>query len=99
MSIDDVTTKLIEIHRQYQIDGGFADADKVTRKCKPLADLEGFESDFIPEIVRRLARELGQPLAKGTRVTNIYVEKGTKLSITEVARKFATKYAPKGVAV
>ena len=64
-----------------------------------MADLKGFESDFIPEIVRRVARELGCPLPKGTRVKNIYVEKGRKLSIREIARKFIEKYAPKGCKV
>jgi hypothetical protein len=60
-----------------------------------LADLKGFESDFIPEIVRRVARELDCPLPRGTRVKNIYVEKGHKLTIRRIARKMVEKYAPK----
>ena len=55
----------------------------------------GFDSDFIPEIVRRVARELGCPLPKGTRVRNIYVDKGRKLTIGEIARKMVEKYAAK----
>ena len=95
MGTDAVIAKLIEIHREYQEDGGFDDADRVTADTRPLADLKGFESDFIPEIVRRVARELDSPLPKGTRVRNIYVEKGRKLTIRDVARKLVEKYAPK----
>ncbi len=86
---------MIEIHREYQEDGGADDTDRVTSDARPLADLKGFESDFIPEIVRRAARELDCPLPKGTRVKNIYVEKGRKLTIREIARKMVEKYAPK----
>jgi hypothetical protein len=99
MATDDVVAKFIQVHREYQQTGGFDDRDKVTDDTCPLGDLAGFESDFIPEIVRRIARELGNPLAKGTRVKNIYVEKGRKLNIREIAKKFVEKYARKGVTV
>ncbi|HEV3143077.1 MAG TPA: hypothetical protein VGZ47_04250 [Gemmataceae bacterium] len=95
MEKKDVITKLIEIHKQYQKDGGFDDADRVTKDTRPLADLKDFESDFIPEIVRRVARELNCPFPKGTRVKNVYVEKGRKLTIAEIAGKIVGKYAPK----
>jgi hypothetical protein len=95
METDDVIRKLIEVHKEYQRDSGADDADRVTADARPLADLKGFESDFIPEIVRRVARELDCPLPKGTRVRNIYVEKGRKLTIREIARKLVEKYAPK----
>ncbi len=95
MDTENVIAKLIEIHRKYQEDGGFDDADRVTGGVRPLADLKGFESDFIPEIVRRAARELGFPLPKGTRVRNIYVEKGRKLTIQDIARKLVEKYSRK----
>jgi len=95
MGTDDVAAKLTEVHREYQQNGGFDDGDKITADSRPLADLKGFESDFIPEIVRRIARELGNPLAKGTRVKNIYVEKGRKLTIREIAKKFVANYAAK----
>lgn len=95
MEPDAVVGKLIEIHREYQNDSGADDADRVTADSRPLADLEGFDSDFIPEIVRRVARELDCPLQKGTRVKNIYVDKGRKLSIREIARKMVEKYSPK----
>jgi hypothetical protein len=95
MGPDDVIAKLIEVHREYQEDGGFDDADHVTADARPLADLKGFDSDFIPEIVRRVARELDCPLPKGTRVKNIYVEKGRKLTIREIGRKLIEKYARK----
>jgi hypothetical protein len=94
-----VIAKLIEIHREYQEASGADDAERVTADARPLADLKGFESDFIPEIVRRVARELGCPLPKGTRVKNIYVEKGRKLSIREIARKMVVKYASKEIKV
>jgi hypothetical protein len=95
METDDVLAKLIEIHREYQEDGGFDDGDRVTADARPLADLKSFESDFIPEIVRGVARELDCPLPKGTRVRNIYVEKGRKLTIREIGRKLVEKYARK----
>ncbi len=95
MGTDDVAAKLAQIHREYQQNGGFDDGDKITADSRPLADLNGFESDFIPEIVRRIARELGNPLPKGTRVKNIYVEKGRKLTIREIAKKFVENYASK----
>lgn len=99
METEAVVEKLIEIHREYQNDSGADDADSVTPDSRPLADLKGFESDFIPEIVRRVARELGCPLEKGKRVKNIYVDKGRKLPIREIARKLVEKYSPKGCKV
>lgn len=95
MGTDDVIAKFTQIHREYQQAGGYDDGDKITADSRPLADLKGFESDFIPEIVRRIARELGRPLQKGTRVKNIYVEKGRKLTIREIAKKFAANYVAK----
>jgi hypothetical protein len=95
MEPDAVIEKLIEIHKEYQEDGGFDDVACATADARPLADLKGFESDFIPEIVRRVARELDCPLPKGTRVKNIYVEKGRKLTIRDIARKMVEQYAPK----
>jgi hypothetical protein len=94
-----VVGKLVEIHREYQDAGGYDDTDQVTADSRPLADLKGFDSDFIPEIVRRVAREVGCPLKKGVRVKNIYVEKGRKLTIREIARKLVEKYAPRGCTV
>jgi len=95
MELDAVIAKLIEIHKEYQENSGFHDGNRVTADIRPLADLKGFESDFIPEIVRRVARELNCPLAKGTRVKNIYVEKGRKLTIRDIARKMVEKHAHK----
>ena len=95
MGTDDVIAKLVEVHREYQDAGGFDDGERVTIDARPLADLKGFESDFIPEIIRRVARELGCPIPKGVRVRNIYVEKGRKLTIREIARKLIEKHARK----
>jgi hypothetical protein len=99
MDPESVIGKLVEIHREYQDAGGYDDANKVSADSRPLADLQGFDSDFIPEIVRRAARELECPLKKGVRVKNIYVDKGQKLTIREIARKMVEKYAPKGCKV
>lgn len=97
MTTDDVTKKLIELLGDYQDEGEKAKKPVSSGTC-PLGDMAGFESDFIPEVVRRLAREvLGEPLPKGTRVKNIFVEKGRKLSVEEISRKFVSNYASKGV--
>lgn len=99
MEPNDVVEKLVEVHREYQDAGGYDDTNKVSADTRPLADLKGFDSDFIPEIVRRVARELGCPLKKGVRVKNIYVERGRKLTIREIARRLVEKYAPRGCQV
>ena len=91
-----VVNKLIEMHRAAETDGGFDDAGQVSAAICPLSGLQGFDSPLIPQFVRQLARELGHPLPKGTRVKNIYVSKDgrTKLSIDGVARRFLENYAP-----
>lgn len=97
MTLDDVTAKLIELLENYQ-DESEKTKNPLHKDTCPLGEMAGFESDFIPEIVRKLARELfGEPLPKGTRVRNIFVEKGRKLTVEEIAKKFLSAYAPKGV--
>lgn len=100
MSVDEVAAKLGELLKEYQDD---AEAGKkpVGDGTRPLEDIKGFESDYIPEVVRKLAREVfGKPLPKGTRVKNIFVDKGKKLTVKEIAKKFLANYAPvKGVKV
>lgn len=99
MTIDDVTTKLSDLLGDYQ-DEAEKGKKPIGGDTRPLDDMMGFESDFIPEVVRRLAREVfGEPLPKGTRVKNIFVEKGRKLTVKEIAKKFLSNYAPKGVKV
>lgn len=94
MDQNKVKAKLIEILEDYQDEGDH----RISGGSRPLADIKGFESDFIPEVVRHLAREVfGEPLPKGTRVKNIFVEKGRKLTVAEIGRKFLDNYAPKGV--
>jgi hypothetical protein len=96
MDNHEVTDKLSEILEDYT--NGEPGKSPINGDTKPLDDVKGFESDFIPEVVRRLAREVfGEPLPKGTRVKNIFVEKGRKLTVKEIARKFLSNYAPKGV--
>jgi hypothetical protein len=99
MDIETVVAKLSEILRDYQDVGQDRGTEHITPDTKPLADIKGFDSHFIPEIVRRLARELGHPFPKGTRVRNILVERGRKLSVREIAGKFIDKHAPKGCKV
>jgi len=99
MEIETVLEKLRAILRDYEDAGQDSATDRITPEIKPLADMKGFDSHFIPEVVRRLARELGHPFTKGTRVRNIFVERGRKLSVREIARKFIETHAPKGVEV
>jgi hypothetical protein len=91
----DVVRTLIQIHRDAEADGGF-DPDRVTPGACPLTGLKGFDSQLVPQFVRLLARILGHPLPKGTKVKNIYVSKDgkRKLTIDEVARRFLETYAP-----
>lgn len=92
MKLADITGKLIEIHSSVQQDGGFDDVNSVKESTCPLSDLKGFDSMLIPQLVRRLARELGCPLEKGERTQNLYVEGRRKLSISEIAKKFRDKF-------
>jgi hypothetical protein len=96
MELPDVVAKLMEIHHHDQRESGQDDANKVTPSCCPLTDLKGFDSLLIPSIIRRLARELGHPLPKGTRVKNIYCapDGRKKLTIREIAKRFVATYAP-----
>jgi hypothetical protein len=98
MELSDVIAKLVEIHQHDQRESGQDDANKVTLSCCPLIDLKGFDSLLIPAIIRRLARELGHPLPKGTRVKNIYCapDGSKKLTIREIAERFVATYAPEG---
>lgn len=94
-----VTQKLCDILSEYQ-DEGEAKRKPVNGDTCPLDDMMGFESDFIPEVVRRLAREVfGEPLPKGTRVKNIFVNKGKKLTVNDIGNKFEETYPSKGVKV
>jgi hypothetical protein len=94
MELTTVVTHLVDIHRDYQEAGGFSDSGSVSSRSCPLTELQGFDSDFIPEIVRRLARTLGHPLPEGVRVKNIYVsqDRQQKLTIEEVAKRFVATY-------
>ena len=100
MSVDEVAEKLGELLKDYQ-DESEQGKKPIGDDTRPLEDMKGFESDFIPEVVRKLAREVyGEPLPKGTRVKNIFVDNGKKLTVKEIAKKFIVNYAPaKGVKV
>ena len=100
MSVDEVSEKLGELLKDYQ-DESEQGKKPIGDDTRPLDDMKGFASDFIPEVVRKLAREVfDEPLPKGTRVKNIFVAKGKKLTVKEIATKFIDNYAPaKGVKV
>lgn len=99
MEYENETGKLIAILADYQD----ADQDQasacITPYTIPLADIKGFDSLFIPEIVRLFARELGEPLPKGSKVRNIFVENGKKLNVNEIARKYISDRDRKGCKV
>ena len=95
MDFENVITKLSEILADYQ-DPSQDPADRIDPDIKPLGGIKGFDSHFIPEVVRRLARELGDPIPKGTKIRNIFVERGKKSTVREIAGKFVEKYSRKG---
>ena len=80
-----VKTKLVEVLRKIQRDGGYEDADIVVSAI-PLDDLEGFDSKVAVVSIKRLARVLGITIPKNK---NIYREggrsRGRKLSVAEIA--------------
>jgi hypothetical protein len=92
-----VAEKLVEVHRDIQEECGYETA-KVTPDCRPLDDLPGFDSVLIPGAVRALARQLGSPLPKGTKIKNIYVTPDgmRKQSIKEIAEAFCRTYGGAG---
>jgi hypothetical protein len=93
MSVDEVAEKLGELLKDYQ-DESEQGKKPIGDDTRPLDDMKGFESDFIPEIVHKLAREVFGGLPKGTRVKNIFVDNGKKLTVKEIAKKFIVNYAP-----
>jgi hypothetical protein len=95
MDTETVTAKLAKILVDYQ-DPAKDSLDSIDPVIKPLGDIKGFDSHFIPEIIRVLARELGDPFPKGTKIRNIFVEEGKKLTVREISVKFVEKYSRKG---
>jgi hypothetical protein len=93
MNASAVAAALLKVHRDIQDDCGY-DPAAVTPDCRPLDDLPGFDSLLIPGAVRTLARELGSPLPKGTKIKNIYVSDDgkRKLTIKEIADAFCRTY-------
>lgn len=88
--------KLKDIHREIEKDAQ-KNPDLVTDDVQPLDGLEGFDSQLIPNVIRELAKALGVPIAKGTRLKNIYVDKdGKQLSLREAARRFCELYGKAG---
>lgn len=95
MDTETVAAKLAEILVDYQ-DPARDPADRIRPDARPLCDIEGFDSHFIPEIVRLLLRAFRGQIPKGTKIRNIFVEKGKKLTVREIARKFVEKYPLEG---
>jgi hypothetical protein len=89
-----VVEKLIHLHQEIQDDCGY-DPMVVNADCRPLDNLPGFDSVLIPGAVRSLARMLGRPLPKGTKIKNIYVtdDGRSTRSIKEIAHAFCRTYA------
>jgi|SRR4051794_7655623 hypothetical protein len=91
-----VLAKLKEIHRDLEKDAG-KNPDLVTDDVYPLDGLEGFDSPLIPNVIRELAKAMGNPIAKGTRLKNPYVSKeGTKIPLRDVAKRFCELYGKAG---
>ena len=88
-----VLEKLVQLHKEIQDDCGF-DSAVVRPECRPLDDLEGFDSMLVPGAIRSLARHLGRPLPKGTKIKNIYVSDDgkQKRSLKEIAEEFCRAY-------
>ncbi len=97
MTPESVAEALVRVHKEIQEDCGF-DPAVVTPDCRPLNDLPGFDSMLIPGTVRTLARVLGRPFAKGTRVKNVYIgEDGrSRRTIREIAEAFCRHYPGEG---
>ena len=88
-----VCEKLLAIHREIQGDCG-EDPTLVTPHCRPLSDLPGFDSMLIPGAIRALSRELGAPMGKDDKITNLYLSEDgkQKLTITEIANAFCLAF-------
>lgn len=80
-------------HREIELDDG-KDPNCVTDDVEPLDGLGGFDSLLIPNVIRRVAKDLGIPLAKGVRLRNPYVGPDGKkrLSLRNVAKRFCELY-------
>lgn len=86
-----VLERLKELHREIEVDAGKNPA-LVTDDVQPIDGLGGFDSPLIPNVVRGLAKAMGVPLPKGTRLVNPYVVDGKKLSLRGVAERFCELY-------
>src|SRR5688572_7337923 len=97
MNPSTVMDKLVQIHQEIQDDCGY-DPAAVNPDCRPLDDLPGFDSVLIPGAVRALARAVGRPLPKGTKIKNIYAtdDGKRKRSIKEIDQAFCRTYGSEG---
>lgn len=98
MSEDIVVKTLTEILKECQEAFGHDDGGSINGQTVPHGGLKGFQSDVTPTIVRRLARQLGEPLADDVDPENIFVssDKKKKLTVKEAAQTFMDLYGPRG---
>lgn len=83
---------LKELHSEIEIDAG-EDPSLVTDDIQPLDGLVGFDSPLIPNVVRRLAKAMGTPIPKGTRLLNPYLDANhRKLTLSGIAKRFCELY-------
>lgn len=87
-----VLEHLKELHREIEVDAG-KDPALVRDDVQPIDGLGGFDSPLIPNVVRGLAKAMGVPLPKGTRLRNPYVDSnGKKLTLRGIAGRFCELY-------
>jgi hypothetical protein len=87
--------QLKKIHREIEVDAG-KDPAVVKDDVLPLDGLGGFDSVLIPNVIRRLAREMKVTLPKGVRLRNPYIDSNKKkLTLRAVAKRFCELYGGK----
>jgi hypothetical protein len=98
MTDETVVKSLISVLAECQRAFGHDDGDSITGATIPHGGLKGFQSDVTPTIVRRLARQLGMPLADEIDPVNIFAssDKKKKLTVREAAKRFTTLYGSQG---
>lgn len=96
MNRTEVLQHLKALHQEIETDCGH-DPSRVNDDTSPLDDLDGFDSPLIPTLVRMLAKKLGVPIPKGTRIKNPYIsaDRTRKLKLHEVAERFSELYGNK----
>jgi hypothetical protein len=98
VDVEKVLEHLKQLHREIEVDAG-KDPNRVSDTIIPLDELEGFDSNLVPNMIRALAKAMGIILPKGVRLRNPYVGKDKKhLTLRQVAERFCELYGSKGKA-